>query len=73
MPRTKAMPAAQQAEKKIPVSGTEIKELPESGVADKEMPQIGNPENTIRIGDELIEIKPMKIPAQQNRRVLSCA
>ena len=67
MPRTKAMPAAEQAVKELPDVGTENKELPDMGTEMKELPQIGVPENTVRIGGELIEIKPMKLKYQRNR------
>lgn len=66
MPRTKAIPAAEQIEKPTPLEGTTEKEMPDNKVAVKEMPPIGVPENTIKIGDELIEIKPMKLKYQRN-------
>ena len=34
---------------------------------DKGLPQIGSPENSVRIGDQLIEIKPTKLKYQRNR------
>lgn len=67
MTRTKAMPAELQAEKKIPDTEIDERELPDNEIVEKEIPQIGNPENTIRIGNELIEIKPMKLKYQRNR------
>jgi len=67
MPRTKAVPSAKQAVKEVPEVDIQEKKLPEAGTTTKEMPQIGSPENTIRIGDELVEIKPMKLKYQRNR------
>ena len=67
MANEKAMPVAEQAIKEVPNTDTEIKELPEAGSPVKEMPQIGIPENTVKIGGELIEIKPMKLKYQRNR------
>ena len=43
------------------------KPLPTSEQTDKELPQIGSPENSVRIGDQLIEIKPTKLKYQRNR------
>ena len=67
MAKTKALPAAEHVIKDVPEVDTEIKELPEQGTTVKEMPQIGVPENTVKIGDELVEIKPMKLKYQRNR------
>ena len=67
MPREKAMPAAEQAKKELPEAGVAEKEIPDTGVQAKEMPQVGTPENTVIIGDQLIEIKPMKLKYQRNR------
>ena len=67
MPRTKAMPVKEQKIKELPNPDSEIKELPEADMPTREMPKIGNPENTVMIGDELIEIKPMKLKYQRNR------
>ena len=67
MANEKVMPVAEQAIKEVPNTDTEIKELPEAGSPMKEMPQIGVPENTVKIGGELIEIKPMKLKYQRNR------
>ena len=43
------------------------KPLPASEQMDKGLPQIGSPENSVRIGDQLIEIKPTKLKYQRNR------
>ena len=43
------------------------KELPEAQQTEKALPQVGSPENSIVIGDRLIEIKPTKLRYQRNR------
>lgn len=43
------------------------KPLPAPEQADKGLPQIGSPENSVQIGDQLIEIKPTKLKYQRNR------
>ena len=43
------------------------KPLPTSEQTDKGLPPIGSPENSVRIGDQLIEIKPTKLKYQRNR------
>ena len=43
------------------------KELPEVQQSEKVLPQVGSPENSIVIGDRLIEIKPTKLRYQRNR------
>ena len=43
------------------------KPLPAPEQTDKGLPQIGSPENPVRIGDQLIEIKPTKLKYQRNR------
>lgn len=64
-------------EKEIKEVVTETKEAPEVQVESvpvkeprrkkKEQPQTGNPENTVLIGEKLIEIKPTKLKYQRNR------
>lgn len=46
------------------------KKLPEATAAKKELPKVGIPENTVKIGDKLIEIKPTKLKYQRNRTAL---
>ena len=43
------------------------KPLPTSEQTDKGLPQIGSAVNSVRIGDQLIEIKPTKLKYQRNR------
>ena len=43
------------------------KPLPAPEQTDNGLPQIGSPENSVRIGDQLIEIKPTKLKYQRNR------
>lgn len=53
----KKLPTTEQQEKKLPNTETKIKELP----------KVGSPENTVLIGDKLIEIKPTLLKYQRNR------
>lgn len=46
------------------------KKLPESSQTTKELPHVGIPENTVKIGENLIEIKPTKLKYQRNRTAL---
>ena len=46
------------------------KKLPEATTATKELPLVGIPENTVKIGDKLVEIKPTKLKYQRNRTAL---
>ena len=46
------------------------KMLPEATAAKKELPKVGIPENTVKIGGKLIEIKPTKLKYQRNRTAL---
>ena len=66
-PRKKAIPDGEVNIKDVPVADQTEKELPGAGTHIKEMPQVGNPENTVIIGGELIEIKPTKLIYQRNR------
>ena len=43
------------------------KKLPEAQQSEKALPQVGSPENSVVIGDRLIEIKPTKLRYQRNR------
>lgn len=65
--RTKAMPKAGQKEQKMPDTDIVEKKLPDTEIKQKELPAIGNPENTVVIGEDLIEIKPMKMRYVRNR------
>ena len=53
--------------KKLPSAEQVVKELPSAEMAKKTLPVVGNPENTITIGEKLIEIKPTKVKYQRNR------
>ena len=65
--RAKKQPSAEQPEKLLPDAGMETKKIPEAAVKTKELPKTGNPENTVIIGGQLIEIKPTKLKYQRNR------
>lgn len=66
-PRKKVLPAEEQEVRELPAEEIEQKAVPESGIKQKEMPAIGVPENTVKIGEQLIEIKPMKLKYVRNR------
>ena len=65
--RAKKQPSAEQPEKKLPDAGMESKKVPEATEKPKTLPKTGNPENTVIIGEQLIEIKPTKLKYQRNR------
>lgn len=67
MAARKKLPSAEQAEKGLPDVGMKTKSIPAVDMKEKEQPKVGNPENTIVIGDKLIEIKPTKVKYQRNR------
>lgn len=67
MAKAKAIPVAEQAKKEMPDGSVEVKPIPEESNTTKELPKVGNPENTVIIGGELIEIKPTKLKYQRNR------
>lgn len=46
---------------------TKSKELPSAEQTVRELPQVGSPENSVVIGDQLIEIQPTKLKYQRNR------
>lgn len=65
--RTKKQPAPEQPEKQLPELGMDEKKIPETNIKSKALPKTGNPENTVIIGEQLIEIKPTKLKYQRNR------
>ena len=65
--RKKELPQAEQAEKELPVAGKENKPVPAPTKKERKLPDVGSPENTVLIGDTLIEIKPTKLKYQRNR------
>ncbi len=58
--KAKPVPDLAQEEKEVPELGQETKPTPDTEVKTRELPKVGNPENTVVIGGQLIEIKPMK-------------
>lgn len=52
----KELPSPDQPKKKTGKRTTKVKELP----------QVGNPENTVQLGEHIIEIKPTKLKYQRN-------
>ena len=67
MAARKKVPSAEQPEKELPKAETETKPVPAPSAKQRELPQVGSPENTVLIGDALIEIKPTKLKYQRNR------
>lgn len=53
--------------KELPTAEQTAKPVPAPTKKEKELPQVGSPENTVMIGDTLIEIKPTKLKYQRNR------
>lgn len=64
--KDKGMPAVEQEEKMIPEVEMKEKKTPSRKTKEKALPKVGNPENTIRIGNQMIEIKPTKLKYHRN-------
>lgn len=65
--RKKAIPDTEAKVVELPDGEQAERKMPDEVKTRKELPAIGNPENTVVIGGELIEIKPMKLKYQRNR------
>lgn len=65
--KTKAMPPEKQADREMPSNEIENVEIPEQEIKHVDLPAIGVPENTVVIGGQMIEIKPMKLKYVRNR------
>ena len=65
--RQKRMPESGQNEVQTPSGDIVEKMTPAAGQTENKLPEIGMPENSIKIGDQLIEIKPMKLKYVRNR------
>lgn len=65
--RKRTLPAERQTRKEMPSDEIIDVDIPEDGVKEVELPEIGVPENTVKIGNKLIEIKPMKMKYVRNR------
>lgn len=63
----KVLPNTQQVDKELPSTKIADKAVPDAKQEKKKLPPIGNPENTVMIGEQLIEIKPTKVGYQRNR------
>ena len=63
----KPIPSLEQVNRPVQDLVQEVKDVPDLEVKSKVLPEIGHPENTVKIGDTLIEIKPMKLKYQRNR------
>lgn len=53
-------------EKEMPDAEIQVKKTPSRRKKEKELPNVGNPENTVLIGDTLVEIKPTKLKYHRN-------
>lgn len=53
-------------EKEMPDAEIQVKKTPSRRKKEKELPDVGNPENTVLIGDTLVEIKPTKLKYHRN-------
>lgn len=53
-------------EKELPDAEIQVKKTPSRKTREKELPIVGNPENTVLIGDTLVEIKPTKMKYHRN-------
>ena len=53
-------------EKELPDAEIQVKKTPSRKIKEKELPIVGNPENTVLIGDTLVEIKPTKMKYHRN-------
>lgn len=63
----KQIPDAVQAVKDQPDAKQENKKLPASEMKMRELPPVMNPQNTVIIGGQIVEIKPTKLKYQRNR------
>lgn len=64
---TKALPSAEQETKELPTPQQKRKRLPSTEIKKKALPAIGDPVNSIKVGDQIIEIKPTKVKYQRNK------
>lgn len=62
----KEVPSTTMPEKELPNTETATKELPTTKTKRKALPKTGDPENTVMIGDRLIEIKPTLLKYMRN-------
>ncbi len=63
----KAIPQGTEEALSLPAHGRKEKKLPSEKQSQRKMPKGGAPENTIMIGDTLVEVKPTKLKYQRNR------
>ena len=66
----KELPTSDQPERQLPSSEQKKKPKPNAQQKKRELPQVGIPENTVKIGDQLVEIKTTKVKYQRNRTAL---
>jgi len=68
--KEKELPVTEQSTKDTPSPEQKKKPKPDTKQKKRELPAVGIPENTVRIGDQLIEIKTTKVKYQRNRTAL---
>ena len=64
---TKELPVVAMSEKELPKTEIGIKPMPKETKKHKALPDIGNAENTVMIGGQIIEIKPTHLRYQRDR------
>lgn len=64
--KEKEMPNIDQENKDIQDKTIKEKPVPKRKSNNKELPFVGNPENTVLLGDKLVEIKPTKLKYHRN-------
>jgi hypothetical protein len=64
--KEKGMPEVIQENKGMPDSGIQEKKTPSRKIKAKELPKVGNPANTVLIGENMVEIKPTKLKYHRN-------
>ena len=67
MATKKAVPELAQDTKAVQELQQEARAVPDLKQKTKKLPPVGNPENTVTIGGELLEIKPTRLIYQRNR------
>lgn len=66
----KKVPEKRMDTKAFPTPESTTKQIPSIDMQNRSAPIMGNPENSVMIGDRLIEIKPTKLKYQRNGAAL---
>jgi len=62
----KKVPSKRVEKLDVPTAESSVKEIPSIDMQKRSAPIMGNPENSVMIGNRLIEIKPTKLKYQRN-------